>query len=193
MKRGGKPFRGMAPEPYRIRMMEPGEAMRLREIDRRAGQLLVEAGHIADAEPLAPGRFVQFLLAHEVFVAEQDGEAVGFAASVDLAEILAGEPEAAEGAGCTWLSALSVDPDHGRRGLGSALLTAVVARAGWFFQRAVALSTARDLAFNEGFYARRGFLAVPPADRPPALRKRFDAELPPGVDPARRTVMVRWL
>jgi len=183
----------MAPEPYRIRMMEPGEALRLREIDRRAGQLLVDAGHIADAEPLPVGRFVQFLVAHEVFVAEQGGEPVGFAASADLSEMLLGEPDAAEGAGCTWLSALSVDPAHARRGIGSALLQAVVARAGWFFQRAVALSTARDLAFNEGFYAKRGFLAVPSEDRPPVLRKRFDAELPPGVDPMRRTVMVRWL
>lgn len=183
----------MAPEPYRIRMMEPGEAMRLREIEGLARQALATTAGFPAAETVAPGRFVQFLVTHEVFVAERDGEAVGYAASADLAELLAGEPEAAEGAGCTWLSALAVDPAHERRGVGSALLTAVVARAGWFFQRAIALSALRDEPLSQRFCTKRGFFVVPPEDRPPALRKRFEAQWVPGEDLTRRTVMVRWL
>lgn len=191
---GNKAFKELAPAGYRIRMMEPGEAERLRWIDAAAGAPLVEAGHLPSAEPLPPGDFVRFLLRHEVFVAaRKGGEAVGFAAAADLSSLTGTEREAGEGAGCYWLSALSVDPAHARRGLGSALLAAVVARAGWFFSRAVGLSMAREPAFHETFYAKRGFLNVPPDDRTQGLDKRFQAELPPGVDPDARTVMIRWL
>lgn len=196
---GRKAFRGMAPEGYRIRMMEPGEAEALRRIDAAAGRLLVEAGHIASADPVPLDRFVPFLLRHEVFVAqEKGGGPVGFAAAADLASLLDpgggdGEGGDGEGAGCYWLSEMSVDPAHGRRGVGSALLAAVERRAGWFFHRAVGLSTARGVAFNESFYARRGFLSVLPDDLTPALRQRFMAELPAGVSPDRRCVMIRWL
>ncbi len=180
----------MAPDGYRIRMMEPGEAGRLRAIDAAADRLLVEAGHFPAPALPDMARFVAFLLEHEVFVAEEkDGGAVGYAASADLAA-LTGDPAAG---GCYWLSALAVDPAHGRLGLGSALLAAVVARAEWFFHRAVGLSTARDLPIGEGFYGRRRFVAVPDDDLTPALRQRRDMEWPDGALPGTRTVMVRWL
>ncbi len=180
----------MAPDGIHIRMMEPGEAEALRAIDGRAGRLLAEAGHLFDAEPASIPEFVAFLLRHEVFVAEEKGGGpVGFAAAADLGS-LTDDPA---GSGCYWLSGLSVDPAHGRRGIGSALLGAVVKRAGWFFHRAVGLSTARDIPFNEGFYAARGFLRVEAADWTPPLAARFAAEVPRGVDPARRVVMVRWI
>jgi len=193
---GRKAFKGMAPAGMRIRMMEPGEASALQAIEHRAAQLLVEAGHLATAEPTPTARFVPFLLRHEVFVAEvKGGGPVGYAAAADLASLAVPDDgsEDGEGAGCYWLSELSVDPAHGRRGVGSALLAAVVARAGWFFHRAVGLSTARDVAFNEPFYARRGFLKVGADDLTPALRRRLVQECPAGVSPDRRTVMIRWL
>ncbi|WP_062208768.1 GNAT family N-acetyltransferase [Aureimonas sp. AU12] len=191
---GRKAFKGMAPQGYRIRMMEPGEAEALQRIDAAAGRLLVEAGHIASADPVPLDRFVPFLLRHEIFVAEEKGGGpVGFAAAADLASIAGAGGEDGEGAGCYWLSELSVDPAHGRRGVGSALLAAVERRAGWFFHRAVGLSTARGVAFNELFYAKRGFLSVSPDDLTPALHQRFMAELPEGVSPDRRCVMIRWL
>ncbi len=187
---GRKAFRGMAPGGYRIRMMEPGEAERLRAIDAAADRLLIEAGHIPDTGPAPIERFVPFLLAHEVFVAEaKGGEAVGFAAAADLAD-LTKDPAAS---GCYWLSGLGVDPAHGRRGLGSALLASVVERAGWFFHRAVGLSTARGLPIGEAFYAQRRFVAVDEADLTPALRQRRDVEWPAGAPDGSRIVMVRWL
>ncbi|WP_279482775.1 GNAT family N-acetyltransferase [Aureimonas sp. SK2] len=187
---GRKAFKGMAPEGYRIRMMEPGEAEALRDIDAAADRLLVEAGHFPDPGLPDLGRFVAFLLAREVFVAEEKGgAAVGFAAAADLAA-LTGDPA---GGGCYWLSALCVDPAHGRRGLGSALLAAVVKRAEWFFHRAVGLSTARDLPFGESFYAGHRFLRVADDDLTPALLKRYEMEWPTGASPGTRTVMVRWL
>lgn len=171
-------------------MMEPGEAEALRMIDARAGRLLVEAGHLRSAEPEPLDAFTATLLRREVFVAEDDasGEPVGFAAAADLGEI-----SGAGGAGCYWISGLAVDPAHGRRGVGTALLGAVAARANWFFHRALGLSTARHVVFNATFYRARGFLDVPEADWTAEIRERFEAELPMGVDPADRCVMVRWL
>ncbi len=186
---GRKAFKGLAPAGYRIRMMEPGEAGRLLAIDAAADRLLIEAGHIADT-PTTLAVFVPFLLMHEVFVAEEKGgEAVGFAASADLSD-LTRDPAAS---GCYWLSALSVDPAHGRLGLGSALLAAVVQRAEWFFHRAVGLSTARGLPFGEGFYEARRFVRVDDGDLTPALRQRLELEWPSGAPSGSRTVMVRWL
>ncbi|WP_136625081.1 GNAT family N-acetyltransferase [Aureimonas flava] len=180
----------MAPEGYRIRMMEPGEAERLRAIDAAAGRLLVEAGHVARADPPPLPDFVRFLLTHEVFVAqEKRGAPVGYAAAADLAALV-GDPDAG---GCYWLAALAVDPAHGRRGVGSALLQAVVRRAEWFFHRAVGLSTARALPIGEGFYAARRFVGVAEADLTPALLKRREMEWPSGAAPGSRAVMVRWL
>lgn len=187
---GRKAFKGMAPDGYRIRMMEPGEAERLRAIDAAADRLLIEAGHIADVGPADLETFVAFLLAHEVFVTEEKGgAAVGFAAAADLAA-LTGDPSAS---GCYWISGLAVDPVHGRRGIGSALLAAVCRRAEWFFHRAVGLSTAGNLPFGERFYERRRFVRVADADLTPALLQRRDMEWPPGALPGSRTVMVRWL
>lgn len=115
---GRKAFKGMAPQGYRIRMMEPGEAEALQRIDAAAGRLLVEAGHIASADPVPLDRFVPFLLRHEIFVAEEKGGGpVGFAAAADLASIAGAGGEDGEGAGCYWLSELSVDPAHGRLSL----------------------------------------------------------------------------
>lgn len=186
---GRKAFKGMAPAGYRIRMMEPGEAARLLAIDTAADRLLIAAGHMS-GEPTALSAFVPFLLAHEVFVAEEKGgEAVGFAAGADLAD-LTGDPA---GSGCYWLSALAVDPAHGRRGVGTALLAAVVQRAEWFFHRAVGLSTVRGLPIGEGFYGTRRFVRVADDDLTPALRQRLGLEWPTGALPGSRTVMVRWL
>lgn len=171
-----------------IRMMEPGDPGRLRAIDIAATRLLADAGwpDLPGAPPL--DHYARWLLAHEVFVAERGGWPVGFACARDL---LPGPGEAA--GSCFWLAELSVDPDHGRRGIGSALLEAVLERARWCFHRAVGLTTFRDVPFNAPFYARRGFLQVPRGDWTNGLAERFGAELPPGVAAETRVLMVKWL
>jgi GNAT superfamily N-acetyltransferase len=52
------------------------------------------------------------------------------------------------------LHQLAVHPDHGRRGLGTALLAAVFGRAAG---RAVTLTTFRHIPWNEPWYRARGF------------------------------------
>jgi len=74
---------------------------------------------------------------------------------------------------------LSVHPDAGRRGLGSALVEAV---CDWARERghgAVVLTTYRDVLWNAPFYARLGFEVVPEADLTPGLAaiRRHEQEI----------------
>lgn len=55
------------------------------------------------------------------------------------------------------LHQLAVHPDHGRRGLGTALLAAVFGRAAG---RAVTLTTYRHIPWNEPWYRARGFVEL---------------------------------
>ena len=174
----------MAPKGYRIRMMEPGEAPRLLEIAQAGNALLIASGRaeLSAAPPLAPHDFVRFLLAHEIFVAveKRSGVPVGFAAAQDIGDLY-------------WLSEMAVDPNHGRRGIGAALLHAVTERARWFFHRALGLTTYVDIAFNRPFYEHHGFMTVPRKDLHGMLEARLLEETPPCAAVEDRSVMVKWL
>lgn len=137
----------LAPEGFRVRLMEPGEAEALRTIG-------VVSGLFDPAVPDLPD-FVPWLLRHEVFVAETvEGTPAGFAASRDAIDLY-------------WLSGLAVDPAFKGRGVRKALLSAVVTRAGWFFHRAVGLAAAEREA---DWYRRHRFLGAGDGDLSQALR-----------------------
>lgn len=114
-----------------------------------------------------------------IWVAD-DGTIVGYAWAIDLD----GQPH---------LEQLSVLPDRNGRGVGTALIEAVV---GWARRRggeSLTLSTFRDVPFNGPFYERRGFVTVPDGElgeRFEALR-RHEAEL--GLDVDARVIMRRRL
>lgn len=96
-------------------------------------------------------------------------------------------------AGFLHLREVSVDPAHGRRGVGSALVGAVLSAAGQSGCGGVSLTTFRFVPFNRPFYARLGFAELPLAAAPLALRAVFERELPQGVDAKERLLMLRRL
>ncbi|MDP3898565.1 MAG: GNAT family N-acetyltransferase [Mesorhizobium sp.] len=174
-----------------IRACEPGDMPALHALGRRADGLFAAHGYpqIAEAPETPFAEFRAFLESDPCLVAtwsdpdrpcDGGGRAIGFAVAGPFA-------------GVFYLRELSVDPDFGRRGVGSSLLEAVagLARAKGF--DALALSTFRDVPFNAPFYARRGFAELDPAAAPAALGERFFSEVPAGVDPARRILMLRRL
>jgi GNAT superfamily N-acetyltransferase len=113
-----------------------------------------------------------------LWIAEHDDRPVGFA----LARVLDdGEP---------WLEELDVLPAHGRRGLGRALVDAVIAWARDGGARSLALATFRDLPWNAPFYATIGFGELPAAEHSPAHRRLIAAETAKGL-PANRRVLMR--
>jgi predicted N-acetyltransferase YhbS len=93
--------------------------------------------------------------------------------------------------GHAWLHQLSVLQRFGQRGIGSALVEttcAAAARAGY---REIFLSTAREVPWNEPFYARRGFVAV--SEDVYWLRQERMQEIRLGHVPWRRVIMRRAL
>ncbi len=90
------------------------------------------------------------------------------------------------------LEQLSVHPSAGRRGVGTALLEAVVGVARACGARRVTLTTYADVPWNGPWYAARGFTEIP--DAGPELTALVAAEAAAGL-PAhgRRVVMARMV
>src|SRR5690606_25114730 len=81
--------------------------------------------------------------------------------------------------------------EHGRRGLGTRLVQAVIA---WAQARGfghLVLMTFRHLPWNAPFYRKLGFLPVPHEAMGPGLAGLFDEEAQAGIDPGKRIAM--WL
>ena len=89
------------------------------------------------------------------------------------------------------LEEIDVLPAHGRRGLGTRLVTTVCSWAGTRGFESVTLTTFRDVPWNMPFYERLGFEVVPTSALSPALRAVVDDETRRGLDPLQRVVM-RW-
>lgn len=91
------------------------------------------------------------------------------------------------------LHQMAVLPQHQGRGVGAALLAAVIDHARWRFDPVVTLTTHRDVPWNGPFYRRYGFLEIDAARLPPDLAAILDAEAAEGFDPAQRCAMAKRL
>jgi predicted N-acetyltransferase YhbS len=118
--------------------------------------------------------------AGKITVAEVDGAVVGW---VYLGAI-AGEP-------C--IGQISVTIAHGRKGIGTALLTHALAQARARGASSVVLNTERDRPWNAPWYARHGFAVVPEAAWSPALRAVTEAQRAAGLDWSTRVHMRKAL
>lgn len=88
---------------------------------------------------------------------------------------------------------VSVHPDHGGRGHGTALLDEVARWAALEGLDAITLTTFVDVPWNRPFYERRGFRVLGEHELTPELRDVRDHEATLGLDPAIRVVMRREL
>lgn len=170
-----------APAGYRIRERRPADDAALLRIENRAAALFRDHGYPALADnPLAGLEGLHRLMeGGRVWVAQAEGGApAGFAVAGPLDGFL-------------HLRELSVDPVHGRRGVGAALVEAVAAAARRAGREGVSLTTFRFVAFNHPFYERLGFRELPLDRAPQGLRAAFLRELPQGIDMKERVLMVR--
>nr|WP_308170071.1 GNAT family N-acetyltransferase [Acrocarpospora catenulata] len=94
--------------------------------------------------------------------------------------------------GAVHLEQLAVHPEHGRRGIGSALLAALCDHASAVAD-AVTLTTFRDVPWNAPWYARRGFAVQEPQGWGPEMRALVARERELGLELAPRVVMRRVL
>ena len=131
---------------FTIRAGREADIDALLEVERRAATLLLGHGaydlfamHSLSAVDLQQGIEEGILR-----IAEVEGQAVGFA--------LCGKID-----GQAHLFEMDVLPEHGRCGIGGALLEAVCSEAGARGYAAMTLTTLRDVPWNAPFYAGRGF------------------------------------
>ncbi|MDX3660880.1 GNAT family N-acetyltransferase [Streptomyces sp. ID05-26A] len=151
-----------------IRLAQPAELPYLQQIEIASGEPFRDAGmpEIADDDPMS----LDDLAEHEVWVA------IG-AEGVPVAFIAIGDVD-----GATHVHQVSVHPSHARQGIGAALIEHVTRG-----ERAVTLTTFRDVPWNAPYYERLGFRVV--ADVSPGLAKLLRAEASRGLDPATRVAM----
>lgn len=124
----------------------------LLEVERRAATLLLGHGayDLFAMHTLSPQNLQNGIEHGILHVAEVGGQAVGFA--------LCGKID-----GHTHLYEMDVVPEHGRRGIGSALLESVCNEAATRGFSAMTLTTLRDVPWNAPFYAARGFVEMHPS------------------------------
>ncbi|MGW6447535.1 GNAT family N-acetyltransferase [Lentzea sp. NPDC055074] len=152
-----------------IRLAQPAELPYLQQIEIASGEPFHDAGmpEIADDDPMS----LEDLAEHEVWVA------IG-AEGVPVAFIAVGDVD-----GATHVHQVSVHPSHARQGIGAALIEHVTRS-----ERAVTLTTFRDVPWNAPYYERLGFQVV--AETSAGLAEIMREEASRGLDPATRVAMV---
>jgi GNAT superfamily N-acetyltransferase len=163
---------------YVIELAGPADIARLAEIERAAASLFeIEQIPPSARDEVTPyEEFAAAQAAGRLWVAHSAAQVVGFA----LVELLGG---------CPHLEEMDVHPAHGRRGIGRALMRAVITWARAAGHASITLTTFRDVAWNAPFYASLGFEVVEPPQLPPALIEVVEDEAARGLDRDRRVVM----
>jgi GNAT superfamily N-acetyltransferase len=165
---------------YRIIIARPRDVHRLAAIERAAASLLRDHAPPSILDESTPeSEFRDAQADGRLWVAVADDIPVGFA----LVEML--------GEDLPHLEEIDVDPLHGRRGIGAALVRTVCE---WVSRRrfsAITLTTFRAVPWNMPFYARLGFQEIPADRLRPELTAVVQDETARGLDPRARVVM-QW-
>ena len=163
---------------YVIVRARPEDLAPLPAIERAAAQLL--RGHAPEsvlAEATDNRTFADAARQGRLWVALAGGAPVGFA----LVEMLADD--------LPHLDEVDIEPSHGRRGLGTALVRAVCEWATASGFSMLTLTTFRAVPWNLPFYARLGFVEIPRDLLRPELAAVVSDEAARGLAPETRAVM----
>jgi predicted N-acetyltransferase YhbS len=135
---------------YQIRSARPEELRLLSQIEQSAARLFLDTPYsfLVDADPLPLAVLQQQFQAGRIWVAvDSHQRVVGYAIACEVEDTL-------------YLQQIDVAPEHGRKGIGSALVATVCDRAKQQAYAIVSLSTFRDIPWNAPFYAKLGFRPV---------------------------------
>lgn len=174
------------PSAFRIRAGRAEDAPALARIYWRAGARFAASPHPEIVDPVPPpaAAFARVAGAGRILVAAGGDEApAGFLAHASGALV--------DGTLSLHVGELDVDPAWQGRGVASALLDALGARAKAEGRGALTLTTYGDVAWNAPFYARRGFRLLASEDWPAICRGERHRMAALGYDTAARVAMVR--
>lgn len=172
----------MLPDGYSIRLARYDEVPLMADIERIAAENFAPYGlDKIMGESLEPLEMLQEGVRDgRLWVAvDANDHPIGFA----LAIILEGQPH---------LDELDVLPDHGKRGLGTALVETVCTWARKHGFKLITLSTMRNIPWNAPFYAKHDFRILAPDELSQALHNLIEEEIAAGL-PAERVIMHRKL
>lgn len=158
--------------PVAVRRAEPADLPVLPEIEAAGDLLFASVGIVFPPGPTVIEEAIRD--GARIYVAGDPP--VGFAA-------------VRERDGGTHLEQIAVRPEHGRQGVGTALMDRVIADAAG---GPITLITFRDVAWNGPWYARLGFTVLGAASHGPQLRGLWEAEFAAGLHRlGARVVMAR--
>lgn len=163
----------------RIRQARAGELAQLKEIERIADRRYATVG--LDVVLAMPTASLERLREGPVWVACDNSDTpIGFllASTID---------------GYAYIEQISVLPEHGRQGIGAALMAAALTWARTTPARAMILSTYREVAWNQPFYERHGFSEMPETEWNEEIHAARKLEAEQGHDLQRRLFMWRPL
>jgi GNAT superfamily N-acetyltransferase len=164
---------------YTIRLASPDDIPRLARIEREAAAQFRDLG-ITGAfldESASSEDLLDAQRDGRLWVAVRGAEVAGFA----IAHVQ-GDSEA-------WLHEVDVHPDHGRRGVGRALVHTVIDWARGRGCSWIGLTTFRDVPWNEPFYASVGFRELPPDQCSAAILEILEDEASRGLPADKRLAM----
>lgn len=172
--------------PYKIRPARPEDVPGLPDIEREAATLFAGWSEMLDLDltTLRVNSIETLARAEQegrlLVAAESDDRVVGFALLIEVD-------------GLAHLEEIDVHPEHGRQGLGAALIEAAFDWAREKGYPAITLSTFRDVPWNGPFYRRHGFEIIEPALLTPGLLMIIESEKTIGLRIDLRVVMKRDL
>lgn len=168
---------------WHIRPIKEGELDLLPVIERRSDQRYIDAGFFTK-EDIGPGDFTVERYAQSggdtLMAVDAQDQPIGFVHYIDMIH----GPHVEE---------LSVVPEWGRQGIGTALLNRVIAYAERGNQFAVTLSTDIIVPWNSAYYEKLGFEGVSPLALGPDYLAIRAKETGKGLDPRTRHLMVYYL
>lgn len=141
------------PDSIRIRLAHTDDLDSLPEIERSAGEAFRDSSQaaVANDAPTPADSYLPMLAEGLVWVAEDKGQLIGFAAGQIYLDAL-------------HIWEIAVRHDRQGRGAGRALMARAIDEARAQDLPAVTLSTFRDIAFNGPFYASLGFRELMPEE-----------------------------
>lgn len=166
---------------YRLRAAEARDLAVLPGIERRASAAFADFG-------IAPAVIETTKGLEELALARARGD---LWVAVDESDRVVGFALVRELASGVHLEEVDVDPEHGRRGVGSALIEHVCEAARRRGYEYVTLTTYAAVPWNAPFYERLGFRVLAAGEIPAPLRAVVAEETQRGFDPAIRVAMVR--
>ena len=163
---------------FTLRPAQPGDLADIQHIGLEADERFVAAGHpeLADGEAIPATVVLQATGQGRLLVAEVGGAVVGWV----YVGWIGGELS---------IGQISVAPSSGRRGIGSALLGAVILKARAGGEASIVLNTQADVAWNRPWYERHGFVVVEREEWTPGMETVAEDQSRGGLDWSSRVHM----